>query len=325
MAETQVAISPYSKRKRPQISYYEGCSEDSDWYESDDSTAESRPSKKSKGTPKSSRPLPKRKIFPFLSLPAELRNAIYALALTKENGIYLVSKTKNYRRVVELAPSNQQPRSNYPTIRHRRGYVAFSNPGEKETPKAVPNLAIALLATNRQIYSEALPILYSNTFMLEDTTALHAFMANLNPKTRSLLETISIRSWGRTKSHKALNHPGLTMLAEAVNLKRLHFDTHIAGGGGPQRVARQIYRDGFHWLEAVGSAKGKKDAAVELIEVLEDNWQRYSRATRRGELEGRGPQHDLEAFRDELRKLLGGVTEKRSLKKKPKKSKKSVE
>ena len=45
MAETQIAISPYSKRKRPQISYYEGYSEDSDWYESDDSTEESHPTK----------------------------------------------------------------------------------------------------------------------------------------------------------------------------------------------------------------------------------------------------------------------------------------
>lgn len=202
--------------------------------------------------------------------------------------------------------------------------MCFSSPREKETPEAIPNLAIALLAANRQIYSEALPILYSNTFMLEDTTALHAFMANLNPKTRSLLEIISIRNWGRTKSHKALNHPGLTMLAGAVNLKRLHFDTRIAGGGGPQRVARQIYRDGFHWLEAVGSAKGKKDAAVELIEVLESNWQRGFWLTRREEPEGRGSQQNLEAFRGELRKLLGGVTEKRS-QKKLKKSKKSVE
>lgn len=325
MAEIQVAISPYSKRKRPQISYYEDYSEDSDWYESHDSTAESRPNKKSKRAPKSSRPLPKRKIFPFLSLPAELRNAIYALALTEENGIYLVSKTKNYRRVVELAPSNQQPCSNYPTIWQRRGYVGFSSPEEKETPQAVPNLAIALLATNRQIYSEALPILYSNRFMLKDTTALHAFMANLNLKTRSLLETISILSWGRTQSHKALNHPGLTMLTEAVNLKRLHFNIRIAGRGEPRRVARQIYRDGFHWLEAVGSAKGKKDAAVELIEVLEGNWQRNSWTTRREGPEGRGPQHNLGAFRDELRKLLEGVTEKCSRKKKPKKPKKSVE
>ena len=114
------------------------------------------------------------------------------------------------------------------------------------------------------------------------------------------------------------------MLAEAVNLKRLHFNTSIAWKGAPQRFARQIYRDGFHWLEAVGSAKGKKDAAAELIEVFVGSWRRNPWTRRRDEPEGRGPQHDLEAFRDELRKLLGGVTEKRSQKKKPKKSK-SVE
>ncbi|OCL05464.1 hypothetical protein AOQ84DRAFT_366620 [Glonium stellatum] len=310
MADTQVVVSPYPKRKRPQVSYYEG--EEGDFFDSDYSDTEPCPAKKSKATPKSSRPLPKRKIFPFLSLPAELRNAIYALALTDKDGIYLVSKTKDYRRIVELAPVDPVFRTVHSRARFGRirgGYLDLSDSKEPEPPKAIPCLATALLATNRQIYSEAQPVLYSNTFMLEDTTALHAFMASLSPKTRGLLETISIHGWGYTKAHKALNHPGLTMLADAVNLRQLHFDTRIAYGGDPKRVARQIYRDGFHWLEAVGLAKGRKDAAVELIEVAETNWDRSRRR-----LEGPA-QHNQEAFRDELRKRLMGVPEKHSRKK----------
>jgi hypothetical protein len=160
----------------------------------------------------------------------------------------------------------------------------------------VPNL----LALNHQIYSEAQAILYgSNAFTLEDTTALHNFLANIGSRNAALLADVTIKGWGYSKAHKALNHPAFTLLASAVNLRRLHLDCRISWYSSPQRVAMQVYRDAFHWLEAFGTAKGKWDAALDIIEVLKDNFgdSRYSQVKVSYE-------EQMEVFRDELRKLL---------------------
>ena len=88
------------------------------------------------------------------------------------------------------------------------------------------------------------------------------------------------------------------MLADAVRLTSLHFECHITWGG-PSRVARQLYRDGFRWLEAFGAAKGSLDAGVDVVTVtppnLSLNW--------RNDPE---PRHEenMKVFRAELRRLL---------------------
>lgn len=133
----------------------------------------------------------------------------------------------------------------------------------------VPNL----LLVNRQIYSEAQPILYGqNAFALEDTMALHAFLANIGPRNVAALADVTIKGWGYTKAHKALNHPALTLLAGAVNLKRLKIDCRISWYTCPKKIAMQVYRDAFHWLKAIGVAKRKRDAALEVIEIREENF-----------------------------------------------------
>ncbi|OCK79626.1 hypothetical protein K432DRAFT_354524 [Lepidopterella palustris CBS 459.81] len=315
MADSSITPSAYSKRKRPQISYYEGDTDDDDWYKSDDSIDEFSPNKVRP------QPLPKHKIFPFLSLPAELRNLIYGYALVDDFGVFLRSKTKHYRRTVERGISDGLA---YSLSRYSRRRRYLPQPMETIEPEfTLPSF----LVLNRQIYTEALPILYSNKFILEDTTALHAFIANLTPTNRALLENITIRRWGCTKSHKALNHPGLTMLVGCVNLKHLSFDCRIGLARGPKRIARQIYRDGFHWFEAVGTAKGKFDAAVELVDLCAENWQRayWQRAYWRREQDqfGQTADENLGIFRDELRKLLSeGMGKKRRTRKSRKKANK---
>lgn len=95
------------------------------------------------------------------------------------------------------------------------------------------------------------------------------------------------------------------MLSSAVNLKRLHLDCSIAWRGGGKRSARQLYRDGFHWLEAVGALKGKFDAAIDILDVAGDNFESY--AHRHGQI----PLTDEEIkaagkleFEEEMRRLL---------------------
>jgi len=59
-----------------------------------------------------------------------------------------------------------------------------------------------------------------------------------------------------------------TALSMATNLERFTF--HVRNGWwgvDPKNCAIRFYRDAFQWLEAVGAAKGKADAALDLIEM----------------------------------------------------------
>ena len=65
-------------------------------------------------------------------------------------------------------------------------------------------------------------------------------------------------------------------------------------------MAKQLYRDTFHWLETVGTAKGKFDAAMDLLEVPDDTLIGLFR----GPLSIESLEEKREEFKAELRKLL---------------------
>lgn len=242
-----------------------------------------------------------------MELPAELKNKIYDVTLTDPNGIFFVSRTKQYRRTVE-----RETPSSIITARRNRHYrnrwynqqtsqspgcpQVSVQPAPLEPAPLVPNM----LLLNKEIYAQTQPILYAtNAFAVEDTMALHAFLANIGTKNRATLADLTIKGWGYTKSHKALNHPAFTMLAGAVNLTRLHLDCKISWSG-PKHSARQLYRDGFHWLEAMGAAKGQYDAAIDIVEIADDNLGLYY-----GRIENKPTKEErLVEFESELRKLL---------------------
>lgn len=223
-----------------------------------------------------------------MSLPAELRNQIYVLALTDPNNcICLVSKTKRYRRTVQLV---SYKRDDY------RPHTP-SQSSESTDDVTLPDLVPNLLLLNKAIYAESQPILYAgNTFAVEDTTAMHAFLAKIGPRNRATITELRVLGWGYTKAHKALNHPALTMLVDAVNLEHLDLYCQIGWGGGPKKIAKQLYRDGFYWLEAVGTGKRKFDAAVDIIEIPDEYLTRNGCCPNPDELR--------EEFRAELRRLL---------------------
>lgn len=266
----------------------------------------------------------KTKPFPFLSLPAELRNVIYTQALIDPKGVFLVSKTKAFRRIVCRANPDDSPSRAYRSRRRYRHYhltggqISESQRADEASPPTVVPLVPALLATCRQIRDEAQGLFYKQRITVEDTTALHTFLASIGPGNRGLLDDLTVKGWGWSKAHKALNHPAMSMLAAGVlNLSRLYFDCEVGWrwtrtlDAHLKGLARQIYRDGFHWFEAVGAAKGSKGAAVEIIEFAERN---LARSHYRSE-----QQHDeaeqekaMTVVRAELRRLLGCQSEGRT-------------
>ena len=207
-----------------------------------------------------------------MKLPPELRNQIYGLVLLFPRDIDLESKTKRHRRTVER----------------------YTDPS---WPPLVPNI----LLLNQAIYTEAQPILYAgNSFIVEDTTAMHAFLANIGPKNRANITDLTIRGWGYQGAQKAMNHSALTMLVDAVNLRRLQLDCGKIGWRDPKRNAMQLYRAGFHWLEAMGAGKGKFDTALDIIKLPDGalTWGCDKAES------GRILDERMEVFRAELRRLL---------------------
>jgi hypothetical protein len=223
------------------------------------------------------------------------------LALTDEDGISLVSKTKAYRRTIARSFVYDSD-GHYYCGRHRLNPTAEEN-AEPPYNALTPNL----LAVNKQIHAEGLGCLYKQPIILEDTMALHTFLAAIGPINRLQLSKVTVKGWGNGRgTHKAMNVAALTMLAGCTNLKVFNLDCKIGGLRQPKHLAQQLYRDGHYFFEAYGSANGKRDAAVEVLQLDSwnfdrDNWFGWRRSAdlfpERTEFK--------KLFQAELRKLLG--------------------
>lgn len=190
--------------------------------------------------------------------------------------------------------------------------------GEEAQPPAARSLVPSLLAVNKQIYNEGRDILYGNYFKLADPITMHSFLVDIGPRAAKWLKSVTLLSCGPWRGmQKGYNHSSFAMLAQATNLQKFRIDGAMSWGNS-KWTARQVYRDGFPWLEAVGVEKGRLDAAIDLIEMADRNfdsgWRNRGSQTRTHE-------ESMEEFRGELRKLLGARM--KAIREKPgKKSKK---
>ena len=201
-----------------------------------------------------------------MSLPAEIKNMIYKYALTSEYEIPLVFKLKGYRHTVTLGDP-----TTFQNFRRSPFRDDFDGPSCcRYVPLARvsrPSFAPSIIALNHETHAQAQPILYgANAFALEDPKALLAFCANIGPKNCTMLQEVSLKHFGNTVVRRALCYPAFAALANAVNLQILSLDCNIRRGE-LILTARQFFRDGHNWLEAVGAKEGRRDAAVERIQL----------------------------------------------------------
>lgn len=239
----------------------------------------------------------KQEPFPFLSLPAELRDYIYELALTEAEGITLVSTTKSFRRIVCRGEIDNT------VSRYRRGVWTG---GSDDMPARANTMSPNLLAVNKQIHAEGLAWLYQQPLFLQDTMTLHTFLATIGPENRKIVTDITVEGWGGGRgTHKAMNVASLTSMADCTNLKTFRLDCDVAWYRKPRDLARQLYRDGHYFFERFGSANGKKDAIVDVLELNDNN---FSRGNRYGwGMNNVAPnvEESKEMFAAEMSKLLG--------------------
>lgn len=201
-------------------------------------------------------------------------------------------------------PSNEEQQWPYDYDRVREQQVQAQQAFEKRN-KFIP----ALLAVNKQIYSEAVDYLYKQHIVIENTKALHHFLASLGSH-RARLQNLTINGWGNGRGiEKASNFAALTMMMGCTNLKYLAIDSVIGWNAQPKGLARQLFRDGCYFFEAFGAAQGKKDAILDVLRLSKPNyhsgWRQDWGST--GEpVKGAFKKQ----FGVEMRKLLGCVEEK---------------
>lgn len=286
---TRRKVCPYTRNSRPRLSLTI----------IQKPTKKAPPKKKLKKTlfPKS-KPKPKKpSAFRFLDLPPELRDEIYELALTDDNGVSIVGHQDSYRHV---AHRGRVYASDAYLQTYRRRNTRYLKDGQKEVAPKERKFVPALLATNKQINAEAINFLYRQNFVFQNPTALHSFLAMIGLRNQQRLENIAIMSWGKSGVAKGNNHSSLTLLAGATNLKSLGIMCDVSYySNKPQWIARRLFRDGHWFFEAYGAANGRKDAAVDIIQLSDENFKHWYLGH-----DGVDSGKKIKLFKSELRSLL---------------------
>lgn len=199
---------------------------------------------------------------------------IYEMALVDPNQVSIVT-TLTKPRGGHLVPTRGRVREE--TIYSYGRHESVSNGGSEISPIST-TFTTALLAVNKQINTEAINYLYGHEFSFEDCAALADFLAAIGYRNQQRLNVVKIVSWGAHSSSasKPVNRSGLTMLAGATNLNELILACSICGSS-PRNMAQRLFQDGQYFIRAYGAAYGRKDAAVDIIKLVDQNILRYQR------------------------------------------------
>lgn len=168
------------------------------------------------------------------------------------------------------------------------------------------SLSPNLLAVNKQINAEGAAWLYQQPLILEDTMALHTFIASIGPANRQKITEIWVKGWGIGRgTHKAMNVAALTGLADCTNLKLLYFDCDIGYSRRDRDLARQLYRDGHYFFERFGTVHGKKDAILDVLRLSDSNFENVGPWGFAPQKQAKKDEDKDLPFRTEMRRLLG--------------------
>lgn len=159
---------------------------------------------------------------------------------------------------------------------HNRNHKEPDDQDDEDNAKLKP-LVPNIIAVSKAIYEEAASILYGQHIIIADTRALLDFAAMMTPKTAGMLRDVTIKGWCRTRSQQSINYPAMAILAVSgvVNLECLNLDCQLGYYRAAGRVAKKVYRDCYPWLHAVGNAKGDVYAALDILQVSDENFPRY--------------------------------------------------
>ncbi|KAL8992856.1 MAG: hypothetical protein Q9169_006789 [Polycauliona sp. 2 TL-2023] len=181
---------------------------------------------------KAFRATPQKPIFPFLSLPAELRNKIYQYALTTNYEVPLRCKRFNTGKVVpKLGPT----RCFQSILFRSRGAPWKDDWREEFAPSERPSFAPNILVLNRQVHEEAQAILYGSNFLsFKNTKSLLILCTFIGPKNIAVLQELRIKMWGW--GSEVVNYTAFAMLTRAVSLELVSDDWPLEQDDGAKQA-----------------------------------------------------------------------------------------
>nr|POF06922.1 hypothetical protein CFP56_31546 [Quercus suber] len=259
----QAMATSRGKRKRAQVSYtttYDEADNEDLLWETDDDDSEyenyqksskrtftlwKRAKKQKNATATETNSYPAKQVFPFLRLPRELRDMIYEYALS-DDPVRLTTKQRAYRTI----------------------FLRYYRDAESECHHN--RMSPSILAVNKQIHEEGVSFLYKSIFYMADTFTLHRFLTQIGPKNCKFLRWLNIRSLATCDTDTGSGRDMLSafsLLASCINLETLCINAGYSLRKDMKFVARNIYRKGHCFIEAYGLARGRKDAAVDVIQL----------------------------------------------------------
>ncbi|KAF2637061.1 hypothetical protein P280DRAFT_137576 [Massarina eburnea CBS 473.64] len=176
--------------------------------------------------------------FPFLKLPAEIRNMIYKLVLATDDEIEFQRAYENREKGRFL-------------IKRQRPHIITNN-----------DINVKLLRVSKQIREEATVFLYSgNTFFFFSANTLPKFFSQYATHVRDIRSiTLNVCHCSQAALEKAFSY-----LAFADRLERLCLHYQMSPRYTFQDNVDIFFWGSRYWLEAVGIRKGNKNAALQMI------------------------------------------------------------
>lgn len=189
------------------------------------------------------------KSSPLLSLPGELRNKIYTYCIPPPTSIankadaaaiwighstypyHLSFSTPTKIPIFYMPSAYPYPKYNCPDDPNNPYNASYIYGPIPSPPPRQPTYSLSILATCKQIYMEAAPMVYSKQIVFTDSHALYQFVEDLSPGTAKLLRHVEIRRWGgsrEVKRQRWKGHDALNVLAAkgATEIERLHFTSY---------------------------------------------------------------------------------------------------
>lgn len=163
---------------------------------------------------------------------------------------------------------------------------------------------VGLLAVNKFIHNDALPVLYNKPFRLENSAAVLSFLAVIDDTLKPRLRHMRIATWTKTG---CTSKQAMSFLVGANSIEILWIGAGIATENEPAKAARLFWMDIGKFLASLGSAihgtvdeltmqKRDKTSAVDVLRfgkqaLLTKDGTPYTK-------------EQVQTFRNELRKRL---------------------
>jgi hypothetical protein len=150
--------------------------------------------------------------------------------------------------------------------------------------KKYKDIGLHLLRVNKQVRKEATPILYSqNTFKFSNAQGLASFFGRNSLHVRDLSRiVICDELWLDSGPGTRLAiETAFNLLSFAENIQSLELTLKWTQSGDLNVAAQSFFLLARNWLQAVGTRKGDKRAAMDILTI--DDIEMSSRPTRVGD------------------------------------------